>query len=200
MTIKYNTDPAGNIKVITKDGKVSCECCCLFGPPPDPTLGVEITRNQFRALLRGGSCSHSYSVTFTAGSTRTPEPQLSCQDDGFSGTTEVFKNTCFIGTFNVGGNAQGSCRFWTHEGKYRFVFGTFSQAGDRFLYLSFSDKAPPFSALIPNSYLSNFTGSITIDGEALVGNWYHATGSCGYPSTGSVQSASASIAITTNAP
>jgi hypothetical protein len=33
MTIKYNTDPAGNIKVITKDGKVSCECCeecCMY--------------------------------------------------------------------------------------------------------------------------------------------------------------------------
>ena len=27
MTIKYNTDPAGNIKIITKDGKVSCACC-----------------------------------------------------------------------------------------------------------------------------------------------------------------------------
>jgi hypothetical protein len=34
MTIKYNTDPAGNIKIITKDGKVSCECCdvecCMY--------------------------------------------------------------------------------------------------------------------------------------------------------------------------
>jgi hypothetical protein len=27
MTIKYNTDSAGNIKIITKDGKVSCTCC-----------------------------------------------------------------------------------------------------------------------------------------------------------------------------
>jgi hypothetical protein len=32
MTIKYNTDPAGNIKIITKDGKVSCGCCATpFG-------------------------------------------------------------------------------------------------------------------------------------------------------------------------
>jgi hypothetical protein len=32
MKIKYNTDPAGNIKVITKDRKVSCECCgcCMY--------------------------------------------------------------------------------------------------------------------------------------------------------------------------
>jgi hypothetical protein len=40
MTIKYNTDPAGNIKVITKDGKVSCECC---GCPSATIVVLEIS-------------------------------------------------------------------------------------------------------------------------------------------------------------
>jgi hypothetical protein len=199
MTIKYNTDPAGNIKVITKDGKVSCECCCLFGPPPDPTIGVEITKNQFGALLRGGVCVYSNSATFEPGSESPTGPCF--ESGGASGTTGFEKNICFIGTFDVGGNAVGLCRFWAYEGKYRFIVGTGSFTGDRFLYLTFSENTPIGGALIPNHYLSDFTGSVTIDGESIGGNWYNSTGSCGYSDgTGIVESASISINITTNAP
>ena len=197
MTIKYNTDPAGNIKVITKDGKVSCECCnnCtgeLFG-------GIEISKEIFEKLLSGFSVSSSASSIFTN------KPFICNDNTGFSFTSSLSKDEvqiyCSVNN-PLGANGIGFFTISEYEKKYYIAFVSGSIGGQGSIYLAF--LRPGFSdagivGVVPNSYITSFSGSFTINGEGMPGVWYQQAGCCGV-NDGATVAATISISITTNDP
>ncbi len=80
--------------MITKDGKVSCECC-------DPcfnagfSLEPEITSEQYNALLRGGILAYSISAILSSPCSESPTPPGYSQSESISITEKI----CFVSEF-----------------------------------------------------------------------------------------------------
>jgi hypothetical protein len=197
-TIKYNTDNQGNIKVITKDGKVSCECCACVANFSAQNE-IEISKEVFNNLLKG------FTITAYTSSIFTNRP-FGCFDNlGFSSSLSISKNDARIYcglNIPLGVSAVGFFSFRKIENKYYIAFVSGSFGGNPSIYFAFLRAGASETGLfgpVPNSYVTNFSGSFTINGQEISGVWYNTDQSCG-SDEGATVSATISISITTNDP